>query len=123
MFCKNLFIKSKNSGLGEPISITTVILISAVSVAIITYFVTKYYNDTVNGYNSTLKLIQDINKDNPELASQLANQVADVQKNKDDSSFMSQLGTGLKWAAGLIGFGGLLYLGSKSYDSYKKHKK
>lgn len=96
-------------GLGAvPLLVPVAVVAGAtISVVAIAYFVNAYYTETNTGFAALIKLLPEIQKSDPALASQIVNAVAAQEKveakAEAESGFWQQLGKGGKIAIGFVG--------------------
>lgn len=112
--------------LGDGGLITVPLIITAgavISVAVVSYFVSSYYDDTVLDYNSSLGIIAEVSKTNPELAKQLAEDVAALQSDQqNDEGFFDSVGTAVGFSVAAVGLAAAVGIGVKVYNSQAKNK-
>ncbi len=90
---------TNGTGLGlAPLSVPVVIAAGAVlTVAVISYFVSRYYSQTTLDYDSLTKRIAEIAETDPALARDVLKQAGVIQQGQSETS-LGTVAAGVKWA-------------------------
>ena len=123
---------SSLKGLGEPLSLTVAAVVATgavISVAIVAFFVNKYFTETYSDLVAGQEAIAEVNKTNPPLAAQMQADLNKSQTTKDEiaaeeakssGSFLDNISNGVKYGIAAIA---VLVGGGVAYTQYEKGQK